>query len=52
MGHKLKLIEPGSDTPGPIYNAHLRKEHPAPAYSFGKSKANRFKQVGYLPELD
>lgn len=52
IGQKLKMIEPCSGSPGPIYNAHLRKEYPTPAYSFGKNKNDRFKQIGFLPESD
>lgn len=50
IGQRVKMIMPGSDTPGPIYNAHEIKLHKPPAYSFGKNKGNRFKQAMFLPE--
>lgn len=50
IGQKLKMYNPGSLTPGPIYDSHLRKEYPTPAFSFGKEY--RFKQVGMLPERE
>eukprot|EP01038_Epipyxis_sp_PR26KG_P005932 gene5932-8179_t len=39
-------------TPGAVYDVHLKVNFKTgPAYSFGKGKGSRFKEVGFLPEL-
>jgi len=39
-------------TPGPIYDVHKKMNfQTGPSYSFGKGKGNRFKEIGFLPEI-
>mmetsp|Transcript_6146 Transcript_6146/g.9268 ORF Transcript_6146/g.9268 Transcript_6146/m.9268 type:complete len:234 (-) Transcript_6146:239-940(-) len=49
MGKRLKRRTKGDDTPGAIYEVHkIQGFKTGPSFSFGKSKASRFKDDGGL----
>lgn len=49
---RLKHKDLLSSSPGAIYNVHkVVNFQTGPSFSFGKGKGNRFKQIGFLPEL-
>jgi hypothetical protein len=54
MGARFQKKNPGESGPGAIYDVHkIVNFKTGPSFSFGNSKnANRFKEVGFLPELD
>lgn len=46
---KPKML--GKSTPGAIYDLSRYNFKTGPAFSFGKGKGSRFKEVGFLPEI-
>jgi hypothetical protein len=50
IGARLKRKDLISTTPGAIYNINMKST--APSFSFGKGKGNRFKEVGFLKEIE
>lgn len=52
IASRLKTKPPSSNTPGAIYDVQKYFDfRTGPSFSFGKGRGNRFKEVGFLPEL-
>lgn len=53
IGRRIKHKLPGADGPGPIYEVHKKINfQTGPAYTFGRGRGSRFKEISFLPELD